>query len=61
MLILQMNELPLKSKASWTKLPDLRLTLIHYLLQQNQFGTGEDRTWTGAESIGASRMRYVRR
>ena len=27
---------------SWTKIRDLRHTLIQYLLQQNRFGTGED-------------------
>ena len=29
---------------SWTKIRDLRHTLIQYLLQQNRFGTGEDET-----------------
>ena len=29
---------------SWTKIIDLRHTLIQYLLQQNRFGTGEDET-----------------
>ena len=29
---------------SWTKMKDLRHTLIQYLLQQNRFGTGEDET-----------------
>ena len=27
---------------SWTKIGDLRHTLIQYLMQQNRFGTGED-------------------
>ena len=30
--------------GSWTKKGDLRHTLIHHLLQQNRFGTGEDET-----------------
>ena len=29
---------------SWTKIRDLRHTLIHYFLQQNRSGTGEDET-----------------
>ena len=29
---------------SWTKIRDLRHTLIQYLLQQNRFGIGEDET-----------------
>ena len=29
---------------SWSKIRDLRYTLIQYLLQQNRFGTGEDET-----------------
>ena len=29
---------------SWTKVRDVRHTLIQYLLQQNRFGTGEDKT-----------------
>ena len=33
-----------KSTDSWNKIRDLRHTLIHYLLQQNRFGTGEDET-----------------
>ena len=31
-----------RSTDSWTKVRDLRHTLIQYLLQQNRFGTGED-------------------
>ena len=33
-----------RSTDSWTKLRYLRHTLIHYHLQQNGFGTGEDKT-----------------
>ena len=32
------------STDSWTKMRDLRQKLIQYLLQQNCFGTGEDKT-----------------
>ena len=30
--------------VSWTKVKSVRHTLIHYLLQQNRFETGEDKT-----------------
>ena len=33
-----------KSMDSWTKVSDLRHVLIQYLLQQNRFGRGEDKT-----------------
>ena len=33
-----------RSTGSWTKIRDLRRTLIQYLLQQNRFGTGDDET-----------------
>ena len=33
-----------RSTDSWTKIRDLRHTLIHYFLQQNRFGTKEDET-----------------
>ena len=33
-----------RSTDSWTKVRDLRHTLIQYLLQQNRFGTGDDKT-----------------
>ena len=36
---------------SWTKIRDLRHTLIQYLLQQNRFGTGEDETIQKEEHV----------
>ena len=36
---------------SWTKVRDLRHTLIQYLLQQNRFGTGEDETILKEEDV----------
>ena len=33
-----------RSIDHWTKVRDLRQTLIQYLLQQNRFGTGENKT-----------------
>ena len=36
---------------SWTKIRDLRHTLIQYLLQQNRFGTGEDETFQKEEDV----------
>ena len=33
-----------RSTDSWTKIRDLRHTLIQYLLHQNCFGSGEDKT-----------------
>ena len=36
---------------SWTKIRDLRHTLIQYLLQQNRFGTGEDETIQKEEDV----------
>ena len=36
---------------SWTKIRDLRHTLIQYLLQQNRFGTGEDETIEKEEDV----------
>ena len=44
-----------KFEASWTKIRDLRHTLIQYLLQQNRFGTGEHKTIQIVEDVG----RYV--
>ena len=38
-----------KSKASWTKIPDLRHTLIQYLV--NHFGTGEARMIERKEDV----------
>ena len=32
-----------RSTASWTKIRDLRHTLIQYFLQQSRFGTGKDK------------------
>ena len=42
-----------KATDSWNKIRDLRHTLIQYLLHQNRFGTGEDKT--------IEREEYVRR
>ena len=39
------------STGSWTKIRDLRHTLIQYLLQQNLFGTGEDETIEKEEQL----------
>ena len=36
---------------SWTKIRDLRHTLIPYLLQHNRFGTGEDETIQKEEDV----------
>ena len=36
---------------SWTKMRDLRHTLIQYLLQQNRFGTGKDETIEAEEDV----------
>ena len=36
---------------SWTKIRDLRHTLIQYLLQQNHFGTREDETIQREEDV----------
>ena len=36
---------------SWTKIRDLRHTLIQYLLQQNRFGTGENETIQKEEDV----------
>ena len=36
---------------SWTKIRDMRHTLIGYLLQQNDFGTGEDETIQREEDV----------
>ena len=36
---------------AWTKIRDLRHTLIQYLLQQNRFGTGEDETIQKEEDV----------
>ena len=36
---------------SWTKIRDLRHTLIQYLLQQNRCGTGEDETIQKEENV----------
>ena len=36
---------------SWTKIRDLRHTLIQYLLQQNRLGTGEDETNQKEEDV----------
>ena len=36
---------------SWTKIRDLRYTLIQYLLQQNRFRTGEDETIQREEDV----------
>ena len=35
----------------WTKIRDLRHTLIQYILQQNRFGTGEDATIQREEDV----------
>ena len=40
-----------KSMDSWNKIRDLRHTLIHYVLQQNRFGTGEDQTIEREEDV----------
>ena len=40
-----------RSTDSWTKIRDLRLTLTKYLLQQNRFGTGEDKTIEKEEDV----------
>ena len=40
-----------RSTVSWTKLRDLRHTLIKYLLQGNRFGTGEDETIQKEEDV----------
>ena len=40
-----------KATDSWSKIRDLRHTLIQYLLQQNRFGTGEDETIEREEDV----------
>ena len=40
-----------KATDSWSKIRDLRHTLIQYLLQQNSFGTGEDETIEREEDV----------
>ena len=40
-----------KSTASWTKMREVRHILIQYLLQQNRFGTGEDKTIEREEDV----------
>ena len=40
-----------RSMDSWTKVSDLRHTLIQCLLQQNRFGTGEDKTIEKEEDV----------
>ena len=40
-----------RSKDSWNKIRDLRLTLIQYLLQQNRFKTGEDEAIEREEDV----------
>ena len=40
-----------RSTDSWTKVGDLRHTLILFLLQQNRFGTGEDKTIEKEEDV----------
>ena len=40
-----------RSTDSWTKIGDLRHTLIQYLLQQNRFGTGKDETIEKEEDV----------
>ena len=40
-----------RSTDSWTKVRDLRHTLIQHLLQQNRFGTGEDETIEKEEDV----------
>ena len=40
-----------KATDSWNKIRDLRHTLIHYLLQQIRFGTGENETIQREEDV----------
>ena len=40
-----------RSIVSCTIVPDLRHTLVQYLLQQNRFRTGEDKTIEGEEDV----------
>ena len=40
-----------RSSGSWTKIRDLRHTLIQHLLKQNHFGTGEDKTKEKEEDV----------
>ena len=40
-----------RSTDSWTKIRNLRHTLIQYLLQQNRFGKGEDKTIEKEEDV----------
>ena len=40
-----------RSSGSWTKIGDLRHTLIQYPLQQNHFGTGEDKKKEKEEDV----------
>ena len=40
-----------RSTESWTKVRDLRHTLIQNLLQQNRLGTGEDKTMEKEEDV----------
>ena len=40
-----------RSADSWTKVSDLRHTLIQYILQQNRLGTGEDETIEKEEDV----------
>ena len=40
-----------RSTDSWNKIRDLRHTVIHYLLHQNRFGTGEDETIQREEDV----------
>ena len=41
-----------RATDSWNKIRDLRQALIHYLLQQNRFGTGEDEIIQREEDLG---------
>ena len=40
-----------RSMGSWSKIRDLTHTLIPYLLQQNHFKTGEDKTIEKEEDV----------
>ena len=40
-----------KSTDSWIEVGDLRHTLIQYRLQQNRFGTGEDKSIEKEEGV----------